>query len=156
MSKKRSIPKVSLISNSEEETKLCAQRLAGQLKAGDIVFLQGELGAGKTTFVKGLAKGFKVSPKKVNSPTFVLMNYYKGKLPLYHFDLYRLEDPKSIETLDLEEYLYGEGISIIEWSQYLGEHKPQQYYLVKFKHKGEHQRQICISYPSKPQPRPSR
>ena len=111
MLKKKSIPKVSLISNSEEETKLCAQRLARQLKAGDIVFLQGDLGAGKTTFVKGLAQAFKVNSKKVNSPTFVLMNYYKGKLPIYHFDLYRLGNPKEIDTLDFDEYFYGEGIT---------------------------------------------
>ena len=95
MLKKRSIPEVSLISNSEEETMLCARHLASQLKAGDIVFLQGDLGAGKTTFVKGLAQAFKVSSKKVTSPTFVLMNYYKGRIPIYHFDLYRLEKPQG-------------------------------------------------------------
>jgi tRNA threonylcarbamoyladenosine biosynthesis protein TsaE len=149
------MPKVSLISNSEEETKLCAQRFAAQLKPRDIVLLQGDLGAGKTTFVKGLVKGFKFSPQKVNSPTFVIMNYYKGKLPIYHFDLYRLGSPKEIDTLDFDEYFYGEGISLIEWPERLGKDKPEQYYLVEFKHKGEHQRQICISYPSKPQPRSS-
>jgi tRNA threonylcarbamoyladenosine biosynthesis protein TsaE len=155
MSKKKSIPKVSLISNSEEETKLCAQRFAGRLKAGDIVFLKGELGAGKTTFAKGLAQAFKIAPKKVNSPTFVLMNYYKGKLPVYHFDLYRLEDPRALGTIDFDGYFYGEGISLIEWPERLGKDKPKEYYLVEFQHKGEHQRQICISYPLKPQPRSS-
>ena len=100
------MPKVSLISNSEEETKLCAGKLAGQLKAGDIIFLQGDLGAGKTTFVKGMAQAFKVNSKKVNSPTFVLMNYYKGKLPIYHFDLYRLGSSQEIDTLDFDDYLY--------------------------------------------------
>ena len=145
------MPKVSLISNSEEETQLCARRLAGHLKAGDIVFLQGELGSGKTTFVKGLAQAFKVNLKQVNSPTFVLMNYYKGKLPIYHFDLYRLESPQEIATLDFDEYLYGQGITVIEWSERLDKHNFKAYYLVAFKHKGEHQRKICISYPLKPQ-----
>jgi tRNA threonylcarbamoyladenosine biosynthesis protein TsaE len=145
MLKKRLIPKVSLISNSEKETILCAQRLAGVLKRGDIVFLQGDLGAGKTTFVKGLVQGFKVSFKKVNSPTFVLMNYYKGKLPIYHFDLYRLGTAKEIDTLDFDEYFYGEGVSIIEWPERLGIHQPKQYYLVEFKHKGESSREITIS-----------
>ena len=149
------MPKVSLISNSERETMLCAQRFARQLKAGDIVFLQGDLGAGKTTFVKGLAPAFKVAPKKVNSPTFVLMNYYKGKLPIYHFDLYRLGSPKEVDTLAFDEYFYGEGVSFIEWPERLGEHKPKKYYLVEFKHKGEHQRQICIFYPSKLQAKSS-
>ncbi len=155
MLKKKLIPKVSLISNSEEETKLCAQRFAGQLKAGDIVLLQGDLGAGKTTFVKGLGSALKVSSKKIVSPTFVLMNYYKGKLPIYHFDLYRLGNPKELDSLDFDDYFYGEGISLIEWPERLGEHKPKKYYLVEFQHKGEHQRQICISCPSKPQPRSS-
>jgi len=149
------MPKVSLISNSEEETKLCAKKLALVLTAGDIVLLQGDLGAGKTTFVKGLAEGFKVTAKKVNSPTFVIMNYYKGKLPLYHFDLYRLESPQAIDTLDFDEYFYGQGISLIEWPERLGPYKPKQFYLVEFKHQGENQRQICISYPLKLQPKSS-
>ena len=153
MLKKKSIPKVSLISGSEEETQKCAQHLASQLKAGDIVLLQGNLGAGKTTFVKGLAQALKVSAKKVNSPTFVLMNYYKGRLPIYHFDLYRLGTPKEIDTLDFDEYFYRQGISVIEWAERLGEYKPKQYYLVEFQHKGESKRKICISYPSKLQPR---
>ncbi len=155
MLKKKLVPKVSLISNSEEETKLCAERLARQLKAGDIVLLQGDLGAGKTTFVKGLGSALKVSPKKVNSPTFVLMNYYKGKLPIYHFDLYRLEKPQEVDTLDFDDYFYGQGISVIEWPQRLGDYKPKQYYLVEFKHQGENKRRICISCPLKPQPRSS-
>jgi tRNA threonylcarbamoyladenosine biosynthesis protein TsaE len=155
MLKKRSIPKVSLTSNSEEETKLCAQHFARQLKVGDIVFLQGDLGAGKTTFVKGLAQAFKVTSKKVNSPTFVLMNYYKGTFPIYHFDLYRLGNPKEVDTVDFDEYFYGQGIAVIEWPERLGEHKPEQYYLVEFQHKGEHRRHICISYHLKPQPRSS-
>jgi tRNA threonylcarbamoyladenosine biosynthesis protein TsaE len=153
MLKKKLMPKVSLISNSEEETMLSAERLARQLKAGDIVLLQGELGSGKTTFVKGLARAFKVPFRNVNSPTFVLMHYYKGKLPIYHFDLYRLENPEAIDTLDFDDYFYGEGISVIEWPERLGEHKPLQYYLVEFKHKGESKRQICISYPSKHRPK---
>ena len=139
------MPKVSLTSKSEDETKRCAERLAARLKAGDIVFLQGDMGAGKTTFVKGLAQAFKVSELKVNSPTFVLMNYYKGKVPLYHFDLYRLENPKALDTLDFDDYFYGEGISLIEWPERLGEHKPEQYYLVELKHKSEHERLITMS-----------
>jgi tRNA threonylcarbamoyladenosine biosynthesis protein TsaE len=147
--------KVKFIANSVKETQLCAQRLALQLKAGDIVLLQGDLGAGKTTYVKGLAQALKVAPKKVNSPTFVLMNHYKGKLPIYHFDLYRLGNPKELDTLDFDEYFYGDGISLIEWPERLGKYKPNPYYLVELKHKGENQREICISYPSKLQPKHS-
>jgi tRNA threonylcarbamoyladenosine biosynthesis protein TsaE len=143
------MPKVSFISNSEEETIACAQRFARQLKVGDIVFLKGDLGAGKTTFVKGIAQAFKTPSKKVNSPTFVLMNVYKGKLPIYHIDLYRLENPKTVAEQEIgdifDEYFYGEGISLIEWPERLGEHKPKEYYLVEFKHKGETRRAIAIS-----------
>lgn len=142
---KESNPKVSLTSSSEQETMLCAERFAAQLKPGDIVLLQGDLGAGKTTFVKGLAQALKFSPKKVNSPTFVIMNFYKAKFPVYHFDLYRLEDPKAMDTLDLNEYLYGDGITLIEWPERLGKNKPQQYYLVELKHKSENCRKITVS-----------
>jgi len=150
------MPKVSLISNNEEETKQCAKVFARQLKAGDIVFLQGDLGAGKTTFVKGLGEALKVSGQNINSPTFVIMNYYKGKLPIYHFDLYRLENPKEIESLDFDEYFYGQGISLIEWPERLGQHQLKDYYLVTLEHKSENQRVICISSPSRPQRKSSR
>ena len=155
MLKQKSKPKVTIISHSEKETKQCAQKLALELKPKDIVLLQGDLGAGKTTFVKGLAKALRVSLSKVNSPTFVIMNYYKGKLPIYHFDLYRLGNPKEVDTLDFDEYFYGEGISLIEWPERLGDYKPKDYYLVELTHKGETERQICISYPSKHQQKSS-
>ena len=155
MLNKESKPTASLTSNSVEKTIECARRFATQLKAGDIVFLQGDLGAGKTTFVKGLAQALKVSAAKVNSPTFVIMNYYKGKLPIYHFDFYRLGSTKELNTLDFDDYFYGEGVSLIEWPERLGEHKIQDYYLVEFKHKSETEREICIFYPSKLQQKSS-
>lgn len=153
MLKKESRPKVSLISDSEEETKACARSLARKLKAGDIVLLKGQLGSGKTTFVKGLVEAFGVNERNVNSPTFVLMNYYKGKLPVYHFDLYRLEDPGAVDTLELDDYFYGKGISLIEWPERLREQAPQEYFLIEFEHQGEQKRRICISYPLKHQQR---
>ncbi len=130
-----------------------AATFAQNLKAGDIVFLQGDLGAGKTVFTKGIAQAMKVSPAKVNSPTFVLMNHYQGKMPLYHFDLYRLEKTEELRTVQFDEYFYGDGISIIEWAERLGAMAPLEYWLVELKHKSETEREICISYPSKPQQR---
>ncbi|MBI4309237.1 MAG: tRNA (adenosine(37)-N6)-threonylcarbamoyltransferase complex ATPase subunit type 1 TsaE, partial [Candidatus Omnitrophica bacterium] len=134
-----------------QETMSLAAQFTRHLKPGDIIFLEGELGAGKTVFTKGMAKALRVNPQKVTSPTFVLMNYYKGKLPIYHFDLYRLENSEELKTVQLDEYFYGDGISVIEWPQRLGGFAPKQHWLVALKHKSEHQRQICISYPSNPQ-----
>ncbi len=135
----------SHISHSEAETISLAQQFAKGLKAGDIVLLQGDLGAGKTTFVKGVALGLKVGSKSVVSPTFVLMNHYDGKLPIYHFDLYRLENPKELNTVQFDEYFYGAGVSLIEWPERLGANAPQHYYLVELSHQDEHTRKICIS-----------
>lgn len=155
MLKKSLKPRVSHISNSEEETMLYGQRLAQKLKPGDVVLLKGDLGSGKTTFAKGMARGFNVNPRRVNSPTFVLMNYYKGKLPFYHFDLYRLDSPPAVDTLEFDEYFYGPGVSVVEWPEHLGSHRPKFFYQVAFKHKGEHRRQICISYPLRLPPKSS-
>ena len=132
-------------SRSEAETISLGQQFAKGLKAGDIILLQGDLGAGKTTFVKGIAQGLKVNAKAVVSPTFVLMNYYAGKLPIYHFDLYRLENPKELNTVQFDEFFYGAGVSLIEWPERLGANAPTHYYLVTLKHQDEGTRQICIS-----------
>ena len=141
----------SHITKSPAETIALAAKFAKHLKAGDIVFLQGDLGAGKTVFMKGIAKALNVSPDDVNSPTFILMNVYHGKLPMYHFDLYRLEKPEELKSVQLDEYFYGDGISIIEWPERLGALAPQEYWLVELQHKNEQERALCISYPSKPQ-----
>lgn len=137
-------------STSVADTMAYAARFVKLLRGGDIIYLQGNLGAGKTVFTKGMAKALGVSEKKVVSPTFVLMNYYAGKMPIYHFDLYRLENPEELKSLAFDEYFYGEGISIVEWPERLGAFAPKEYWLVEFKHQGEQERQICISYPSNP------
>lgn len=143
--------KVTRISNSFEETMATGKAFAKNLKAGDIVFLEGDLGAGKTVFAKGIAQALGLDPKAVNSPTFVIMNYYEGKFPLYHFDLYRLEDPKELKSISLDEYFYGQGISIVEWPKRLGLLAPKKFWLVHLTHGGGDKRQLCITYPSNPQ-----
>lgn len=145
-----------IISKSAAETIQTACDFTKKLKAGDILLLDGDLGAGKTTFVKGLAKGLKAKINDVNSPTFVLMNVYKGKIPIYHFDLYRLEKPQELESLNIDEYLDSDGVAVIEWPKRLGAHMPDQVYWIEFKHKDETTREICIFYPSKLQQRISR
>jgi len=147
--------KASHISKSPQDTINLAVQLTKQLKAGDIVLLEGELGAGKTTFVKGIAQGLKAKSDDVTSPTFVLMNIYKGQLPIYHFDLYRLGTPQELDSLNLDEYLDADGVTIIEWPKRLGSHMPENMYWIEFKHKDENTREICISYPLKLQQKSS-
>ena len=103
---------------SPDETFALAREFAGRLRVGDIVALDGELGAGKTLFVQGLAAGMGVPGEVfVRSPSFALLNEYRGgRLPLYHLDFYRLERAAEIWDLGLEEYLDGDGVCIIEWA----------------------------------------
>lgn len=105
----------------DEGTQHLAAALAAELRAGDLIALVGDLGAGKTSFVRGLARGFGVPEGRVRSPTFTLVNEYSGgRLPLYHIDLYRLE-LTEIDRLALREYLFGEGICAVEWFDRFGE-----------------------------------
>jgi len=135
---------VPVITNSPEETLRLGRKLAQNLRSGDILCLYGELGSGKTTLVKGIAEGLEISPHKVQSPTFVLMNAYEGKLPLYHFDLYRLENTRQIMMLDYEEYFYGGGVTVIEWADRLKELTPRDYLRVEFTFVGDNERSINL------------
>ena len=105
------------ITASEEETADAGEALAAGLREGDVVLLYGQLGAGKTAFVRGLARGLGASPDEVSSPTFTLIQEYGGRREtLYHVDLYRLE-PREIDDLGLEELISGDGIVAIEWAE---------------------------------------
>lgn len=136
---------MQLTSSSDKETIQAGKRFSKKLKKGDIVCLKGDLGAGKTTFVKGVAEGLKIKKESVNSPTFVLLNIYEGSKVLYHFDLYRLDDTKQIGLIGYEEFLYGDGVAMVEWSENLGELMPKDYWEVRLAHKGDHTRQIKIN-----------
>lgn len=105
-----------LRTSSEAETEALGERLAARLRVGDVVALYGDLGAGKTTFVRGLARGLG-SEDPVSSPTFVLMHVYEGRLPLYHFDAWRLSGPEDLAAVGAEEYLEGDGVAVVEWSE---------------------------------------
>jgi tRNA threonylcarbamoyladenosine biosynthesis protein TsaE len=103
------------VTHSEDETAAVARALAPSLRAGDVLLLSGDLGAGKTAFVRGLAEGLGVAPGEVSSPTFALVHEYRGgRLPLYHADLYRL-DRAAAEDLGLEEMGAADGVLAIEW-----------------------------------------
>nr|WP_320415660.1 tRNA (adenosine(37)-N6)-threonylcarbamoyltransferase complex ATPase subunit type 1 TsaE [Candidatus Contubernalis alkalaceticus] len=115
-----------LTAASTQETREVGKKLGMLLATGDIVALFGDLGTGKTVFTQGLAQGLGVH-NYVTSPTFVLINEYPGRLPLYHFDVYRLEDPEEILELGYEEYFYGEGVSVIEWAEKIVDYLPHEY-----------------------------
>ena len=110
---------VTCISHSEEETRQIASALGEKAVRGEILALEGDLGAGKTVFAKGFAQGLEYPfPEDVVSPTFTLIKEYRGgRLPLYHFDLYRLEDPSEAEEIGIDEYLFGDGVCLIEWAE---------------------------------------
>ena len=107
---------VTLISHSPEETRRAAAALAAALRAGSVLALHGDLGAGKTCFIQGLAEALGVTAT-VNSPTYTLIGEYQGRLPFYHADLYRLEDPAEALRAGLEDYLYGDGVTAVEWAE---------------------------------------
>jgi tRNA threonylcarbamoyladenosine biosynthesis protein TsaE len=108
--------KEKILLRNEHSTKEFGIALADKLKAGDVIALTGELGTGKTTLAKYVAQGLGVS-EDVTSPTFTLINEYKsGRLPLYHFDMYRISGEEDARNLGIEDYFYGNGVSIIEWA----------------------------------------
>lgn len=114
--------------NSEQETEQLAQQLAELLKPSDVLTLEGDLGAGKTTFTKSIAKGLGIT-RNVNSPTFTILKQYEGRLPLNHLDVYRLAD--SDEDLGWDELFYGEAVSIIEWAHLINEDLPPEHLAIQ-------------------------
>ncbi len=121
---------------NEEETRDLAARLSRLLVPGDVLLLAGELGTGKTCFVKGLAEGLGVQ-EKVLSPTFTLLREYRGRVPLYHLDAYRLKGPEDLFDLGLEEYLGGEGILAVEWGDRVRGFFKEEYLEVEISFAGE-------------------
>ena len=131
------------ISKNQKETIKLGERLGRLLSEGNIVALTGQLGAGKTTFIKGVAKGLGVKGSKyVNSPSFVIVKEYKGRLPLYHFDVYRLEDPLALDTVGYQEYFYGKGATMIEWADKIKQLLPEEYLELALSLKGPDEREI--------------
>jgi tRNA threonylcarbamoyladenosine biosynthesis protein TsaE len=116
---------------SESETKQFGKNLGKHLRKGDVVSLVGELGTGKTCLVKGIAEGLEVK-ECVDSPTFIIIKEYKGNIPLYHIDLYRINRLEEIYLLGYEEYIYGEsGVSVIEWGDKIRELLPEEHLEIK-------------------------
>ncbi len=124
-------PRLELTTETDEETKNLGASLAPALEIGDIISLTGDLGAGKTQFVQGLADGLEIK-EPVTSPTFVIIKQYNnGRLPLYHFDVYRLNSPKELRPLGYEEYFFGNGVTVIEWGDKISDLLPPDHLEIK-------------------------
>ena len=133
-------------SNSPRETQNIAKAFSKELKGGDVICLNGDLGAGKTAFVQGLAKAIGID-ECISSPTFTIVNCYDGKIPLYHFDVYRIGDSEEMYDIGYDEYIYGNGISVIEWSEIISDILPENRYEIVIKKdfdKHEDYREILI------------
>lgn len=126
---------------SSKATQAVACRLAQRLQAGDVLALEGDLGAGKTTFTQGLAQGLGVV-RTVNSPTFTLIKEYKGRLPLYHMDVYRLQSGE--EDLGYDEYFEGEGVTVVEWPAHIADRLPAERLDIRIKRISENERDITF------------
>ncbi|MCB2229709.1 tRNA (adenosine(37)-N6)-threonylcarbamoyltransferase complex ATPase subunit type 1 TsaE [bacterium] len=133
-------------SHSEAETLALAEKLARSFLPGDVLILVGELGSGKTAFVRGLARGLGIDGSLVNSPSYTFVNEYPGgDRKLYHFDLYRMNDTNELYEIGWDEYLSREGIMAVEWGEKAAELLPQKYYLMEFRIVNETDRDIDIS-----------
>ena len=121
-----------IITNSASETRAVGKRLARLLRGKEILCLFGQLGSGKTTLVKGLAMGLGVKEAQVTSPSFILMRRYEGRLPLYHFDLYRIKNPREICSIGYEEFIFNGGVSVIEWADRMEGLLPDSYLRIEF------------------------
>lgn len=132
-----------MITASEEETSLAGEALGRDLKPGDVVLLFGDLGAGKTAFVRGMARGIGADPEDVSSPTFTIVQEYAGRsATLYHVDLYRLESAE-IDDLGLDDLVSSDGIVAIEWAE-RWKGRPDDVTEVRLEHRGEDRRAIDI------------
>ena len=138
---------MKVVSRSAQETQALGERLGARLGGGDVVACIGPLGAGKTCFLQGLARGLGVTAD-VTSPTFVLVNQYRGRLPVYHVDAYRTGSLTELVDLGLEEMLHGEGVTVVEWADKLLPLLPPRTVTVTIAGLGDEPRQIELAGPA--------
>lgn len=134
----------TITSHSPDQTAAIGEALGRLLRPGDVVLLQGDLGAGKTRLTQGLAAGAG-SADPVTSPTFVLVNQYRGPLRIYHVDLYRIERAIDAESLGLDEYLEGDGVTVVEWPEQAPDALPAEHLYIALAHAGETDRTLTVT-----------
>lgn len=133
-------------SNSYEDTQNIALEIADKLNGGEFIAMYGDLGAGKTAFVQGLAKALGIE-NHITSPTFTIVNEYEGRLPLYHFDVYRISDPDEMYEIGYDEYTNGDGVCVVEWAELIEDLFPPLFYkitILKDEEKGYDYRKIIF------------
>lgn len=135
-------------SESAERTHAWGRDLAQLLRPGICVLLVGDLGAGKTTLVRGIAEGMGIDPNEIHSPTFVLIHEHEGQLPLYHVDAYRVDDPDELVEVGLLDYVNGDGVTLIEWGDRVRTLVPDDAWEIRLRHVDEGQRRIELAVPS--------
>jgi len=136
------------IARASEETREAGRNLAEGLKTGDVVLLYGDLGAGKTTFVKGMASALGIAEREIISASFTIIAEYESNPPLYHIDLYRLERPEDLEAVGLYEYLGSDGIAVVEWADRLPEEETGGAISVHINFLDDGSREIVIERPA--------
>lgn len=137
------IADLDIVSHGAEQTRRLGAHLGKFLQPGDLVLLEGEFGTGKTTLTQGIAQGLGIDPRYVNSPTFTLINEYDGATAhLSHIDLYRLEGDEQVATLGLDDYLSGDGVTVIEWPAGAASWLPDEYLLIRLGHLSETKRTL--------------
>ena len=133
----------TVVSHSDPETRRWGVKLGHLLSGGEIMGLIGDLGVGKTCFVRGVATGLEVSTDAwIRSPSFTLINEYEGRLPIYHIDLYRIGCREEAEGLNLREYLFGDGVSLVEWFEHLPDGEVDEYLELRMTHAGQNRRKL--------------
>ena len=135
-----------IVTNCETETTVAGMEFAKKLKSGNVVALYGDLGAGKTAFIRGMAQGLGLDAR-VSSPTFTIVNEYLGTTPLFHFDMYRLLNSDELFEIGWEDYLERGGICAVEWSENVEDAFPDDTIRVKISKQGKNQREIAIIFP---------
>ena len=141
---------LEVITRSAAETKKVGKVLGRNLGAGDVVALQGDLGSGKTTLVKGIAMGLGVrSEKLVSSPTYILIHEYRGRKKIYHLDWYRLRSVKGLDAEFAEECFASDGVTLVEWPERGGTILPKRSLRVRLSHRGDTTRCLRITFPEK-------
>jgi len=135
----------TIVTTSPRQSQNLGRKLGKLVHGGEIIGLVGEFGAGKTCFVRGFAQGIDVGAEAwVRSPTFTLINEYSGRLPVYHIDLYRVGKQAELDSLNLREYLYGDGVCLIEWFEFLPAHEVDEYLELRISHRGGNRRELTF------------